>query len=799
MLKGLEAVRKRPGMYIGDTDDGSGLHHMVFEVVDNSIDEAMAGFCDRVVVTLHGDGEVTVEDNGRGIPVGEMEDGRSAATVVMTELHAGGKFDHSTYKVSGGLHGVGVSVVNALAEWLQLEIRRDGGVYVQEFGQGLAQGDIKRVGRSNRTGTKITFRPDPEVFTNIEFNRDVLRQRLRELAFLNKGLAIELADERDGWRAEFSYEGGISSFVKHLSRARKALHPEVITVKGEREGVVVEAALQWTDAYQETLFAFTNNIRNRDGGTHVSGFRTAMTRVVNQIVAEQGQAKKEKVQLSGDDIREGLVAVISVKVPDPKFSSQTKDKLVSSEVAPIVAGVVGDRLLQHLEENPADTKQIIGKAVEAARARAAARKARELVRRKGALDSASLPGKLADCQITDPEQCELYIVEGDSAGGSAKQGRDRAFQAILPLRGKILNVEKARFDKMLSSQEIVTLITALGTGIGDDSFEADKCRYHRIVIMTDADVDGLHIRTLILTFFFRHMQEIVERGWLYIAQPPLYKVKKSRKEQYLKDEEALESFLLGEGTAGVRLVASDPDSALRSDEELRRWLGKVRRYGNLLDRADHHCDARVLDETIRTLPDADRWALVRSDTAAQATAERLSEILENHRPDVQPMTVEVEHDDEHDCGRVVIRSHQGGRPRLTVLDGETMATPEVRRLSRLHADLLAAGPPPYRLLAGEGEEEELICSSADPADLLEAVRARGRKGLVVQRYKGLGEMNPEQLWETTMDPENRVLLRVENPDPESADGTFTVLMGDQVEPRRQFIEEHALSVRNLDI
>ncbi len=793
VLKGLEAVRKRPGMYIGDTDDGSGLHHLVFEVVDNSVDEALAGHCSRVRVILHGDSTVSVDDDGRGIPVGAMEDGRSAATVVMTELHAGGKFDHNTYKVSGGLHGVGVSVVNGLSEWLRLEVWRDGVLNVQEFAQGLPTTEMKEVGETDRTGTRVTFRPDKEIFSNTEFKYDILALRLRELAFLNSGLKIVLVDEVHDRTQEFSYEGGIKSFVEHLARNKHPLHEEVIHVIGESDGLIVEAALQWTDAYQETVYAFTNNIRNRDGGTHVSGFRAALTRLVNKFADEMLSTKKEKVSLSGDDIREGLVGVISVKVPDPKFSSQTKDKLVSSEVTPVVSGVVSDKLIQYLEENPHDCKAIIGKAVEAARARMAARKARELVRRKGALDGLSLPGKLADCQARDPAESEIYLVEGDSAGGSAKQGRDRYFQAILPLRGKILNVEKARFDKMLSSKEIITLITALGTGIGPDSFDVEKCRYHRVIIMTDADVDGLHIRTLILTFFYRHMQEIVDRGWLYIAQPPLYKVKRGKKEQYLKDENAMDAFLLSEGTADAKI--SFEGGIELNGEVLRGWLGDVERYTRGLSLIDHHFDARVVDSALRMLPDTDAEAVIKDEKTAKDFAGRLEAYLLEFEPEVQPLEITVGRDREHGCGRIEVKSHQGGRSRTTIFDGETIRLPEFHRLLKAYGKLLIPGSGPYAYTYGG----EVLASSERPQIMLTAVRERGGKGVVVQRYKGLGEMNPEQLWETTMDPKNRVLLRVEAKDAFAADEMFTILMGDEVKPRREFIEEHALSARNLDI
>ena len=797
VLKGLEAVRKRPGMYIGDTDDGSGLHHMVFEVVDNAVDESLAGHCDAIKVILYANGDCSVEDNGRGIPVDKMEDGRSAATVVMTELHAGGKFDHSSYKVSGGLHGIGVSVVNGLSEWVRLEVRRDGGVHAQEFAQGIATGEIENVGTSDDTGTMVRFRPDAEIFSDTDFRYEVLAQRLRELAFLNSGLKIELIDERPSPQLHeiFMYEGGIRSFVQHLVRLKRPLHEEVIHVRGQKDDIVVDLALQWTDAYQETVMAFTNNIRNKDGGAHVSGLRIALTRVINNAVESSQISKKEKTQLSGDDVREGLVAVLSIKVPDPKFSSQTKDKLVSSEVTPVVSGVVGEELNRFLEENPKECKMILEKALEAAHARDAARKARELVRRKGALDSASLPGKLADCQVSDPDQAELFLVEGDSAGGSAKQGRDRRAQAILPLRGKILNVEKARFDKMLSSNEIVTLITALGTGIGPDSFDADKCRYHRIIIMTDADVDGLHIRTLILTFFYRQMKDLVEHGWVYIAQPPLFKVKKGKKERYLKDEMAFEDFLLSDGIVDVTLKAAGGGGTELVGESLKAWVRLVLKYRQALDRVERRKDARIIDVAVRHLGGENPADMVKDRKTADETAEWIGKYIEENCPEALPMSVEVEQS-EGGAPSVVVTTHLNGRPLRTVLEDASLNSVDFLRVWRCHKRQIKAAAGSYELL---GKDESVLSASDDGRDIVNAIFAKGRKGVVVQRYKGLGEMNPEQLWETTMDPDNRVLMQVKVEDLVAADNIFTVLMGEQVEPRRAFIEEHALSVGNLDI
>ncbi len=790
VLKGLEAVRKRPGMYIGDTDDGSGLHHMVYEVVDNAIDEALAGHCDRIEVILNPDGSVTVRDNGRGIPVDiHPTEGVSAAEVIMTQLHAGGKFDSNSYKVSGGLHGVGVSVVNALSEWLRLRIWRNGKEHFMEFRAGEPVAPLKVVGEAGeKTGTEITFLPSAEIFSNTEFDFHTLEHRLRELAFLNSGVFIVLQDNRgaEPVTVQMRYDGGLVEFVKHLDKARTPLIEEPIFIHGERDGIVVECALWWNDGYHEHVLCFTNNIPQRDGGTHLAGFRAALTRVVNGYAQGSGLLKKEKVSLSGEDAREGLTAVLSVKVPDPKFSSQTKDKLVSSEVRPVVENLVGEKLSQWFEEHPAEAKTIVSKVVEAAVAREAARKARELTRRKSALDVASLPGKLADCQERDASKAELFIVEGDSAGGSAKQARNRQNQAVLPLRGKILNVERARFDKMLSSNEIGTLITALGTGIGREEFDIDKLRYHKIIIMTDADVDGAHIRTLLLTFFYRQMPEIIERGYLYIAQPPLYKVMRGRTELYLKDDEALEDFLVEAGSedAALRLASGE----VRTGADLRAVLDEARavkrsieampgRYPRFL--LGQAAIAGVFGEEVLN----DR---ARLEAAAAELARRLDAISEEYERGWQ---AEV-----RENGDIVLWREVRGVREEHVLEARLLASLEARRLAR-HADFLKeVFGQPATLIRGE---EEIVVHG--PVQLLEEVFAHGRKGLSIQRYKGLGEMNPEQLWETTLDPEARSLLRVKISELDEADALFAQLMGDTVEHRRDFIRENALNVANLDV
>ena len=792
VLKGLEAVRMRPGMYIGDTDDGSGLHHMVYEVVDNSVDEALAGFCNRIGVQVHFDDSVSVEDNGRGIPVGEHPtEKRPTAEIVMTVLHAGGKFNHSNYKVSGGLHGVGVSVVNALSEWLKLEIKRDGKVYYQEYRRGDPVTVLEEIGVSEKTGTKITFKPDPAIFKGTtEFSFEVLSQRLRELCYLNRGLTITLEDERSGKAHEFQFAGGLAQFVADLNTTRVVTHEKPIVLEGEQDGTIVEIALQWNDSYTDSIFCFTNNIKNKDGGTHLTGFRAALTRTVNAYAQAAGLLKDLKNGLGGDDISEGMTAVVSVKHPDPKFSNQPKDKLVSSEVKGIVERIVNERLGRFLEEHPREAKQVIEKAVLAARARDAARKARELVQRKGALDISSLPGKLADCQERDPALSELYIVEGDSAGGSAKQGRNRKDQAILPLRGKILNVEKARIDKMLSSQEIVVLITALGCGVEKEK-EIDKIRYHRVIIMTDADVDGSHIRTLLLTFFYRHFPEIVERGYLFIAQPPLYRVKKGKRELYLKNEQAMEEFLLESATESLLLRPSTGGGAI-TGEKLRHLARQAGRYKRLLRVLDRKFDARLIDAIVKAarLAKAD----LRDPKILAKALTRLEEYFDAYAPELKDVVLKLAPDSEHGGYKIEAPVRPAGIRRTTVIDFQFLDSPEFGDLTALYQELAVLGPPPYRLEAGpEAVDFHRL------EDLAERVHEVGKKGLQIQRYKGLGEMNPEQLWETTMDPARRTLLQVRVEDAYEADRLFSTLMGDLVEPRREFIAQNALNVRNLDV
>ncbi|MEP6654728.1 MAG: DNA topoisomerase (ATP-hydrolyzing) subunit B [Myxococcales bacterium] len=791
VLKGLEAVRKRPGMYIGDTDDGSGLHHMVYEVVDNAVDEALAGFCNRVDVTIHFDGSVGVEDNGRGIPVGEHPvEKRSTAEIVMTVLHAGGKFNHSNYKVSGGLHGVGVSVVNALSELLKLEIKRDGKTWYQEYRRGDPVAPMRAIGVSEKTGTKVTFKPDPEIFKGTEFSFEILSQRLRELAYLNHGLIIALRDDRTEKSHEFHFDGGIMEFVADLNTTKVSIHDKPIGVVGDVEGTHVDIAMQWNDSYQESIYCFTNNIKNKDGGTHLTGFRTALTRTVNAYAQQAGLLKDLKNGLGGDDISEGLTAIVSVKHPDPKFSNQPKDKLVSSEVKGIVERIVNEKLARFLEEHPREAKQIIEKAVLSARARDAARKAREMVQRKGALDSSSLPGKLADCQERDPAKSELYIVEGDSAGGSAKQGRNRKDQAILPLRGKILNVEKARLEKMLSSQEIVTLITALGCGVEKEK-EIEKIRYHRIIIMTDADVDGSHIRTLLLTFFYRHFPEILDRGYLYIAQPPLYRVKKGKKELYLKNELALEEFLLE--TAAENLTLRNPTGdAPIAGEQLRNFTRLASKYKRLLALIDRKCDARLVDAIVKSanLSKDD----LRDQTVVAKALVRLQEYFDKFAPELSDALLKIAPDTEHGGFKIVAPAKVGGVRKSTTIDFDFMDSPEFTDLTTLYGQLAVLGTPPYFLDTGG---EPLVLQRLE--ELADRVNELGKKGLAIQRYKGLGEMNPEQLWETTMDPTRRTLLQVRVEDAYEADRLFSTLMGDLVEPRRAFIETNALNVRNLDV
>ncbi len=795
LLKGLEAVRKRPGMYIGDTDDISGLHHMVYELVDNSIDEAQVGFADHVSVTIHADNSVTVEDNGRGIPVGmHKEHKRETLEIIMTDLHSGGKFDNNSYKVSGGLHGVGVSVVNALSKRLEVEVRREGKVWQQAYEQGRPVAPIGAVGTAKKTGTKITFWPDPEIFSIKEFHFDGLSQRLRELSFLNPGVAISIRDERTDKKHDFAYEGGIKSFVEHLNKAKNPINDKVIffqDVKGgtgdprrDTDKERVEVALQWNDGYSETLFTFTNTINNRDGGTHLEGFKTALTRALQKYAdaANLTKALKE-TGLSGDDCREGLTAVVSVKMKDPKFSSQTKDKLVSSEVKTWVQQVVYEKLGSYLEENPRVAKRIVEKIVESARAREAARKARELVRRKGALDSGSLPGKLADCQEKDPAFSELFIVEGDSAGGSAKQGRDRRFQAILPLRGKILNVEKARLDKMLASAEIRTLITALGTGIAED-FDVTKARYHRIIVMTDADVDGSHIRTLLLTFFYRHMVAVIEKGFLYIAQPPLFKVAEGKKETYLKDEKEMSRFLLAR-IGDDRALSSEMSGASASGAKLATLLEKMEEYrGHIAKLA-----ARGVPEgLVRALLDG--GMLAARDFDDKKKVEDLARACRAFETD----KLEVVADEEHSGWALEMVRRVNGVPRAARIDAEFVGSYEMKRIRDTAKSIGAFLDGPFVVTKNGATERHATL----PA-VVDAIYEAAKKGLLINRYKGLGEMNPGQLWDTTMNPETRRLLQVAIEDVVEANEVFSILMGDAVEPRREFIEKNALNVRNLDI
>jgi DNA gyrase subunit B len=796
VLKGLDAVRKRPGMYIGDTDDGSGLHHMVYEVVDNAIDEALAGHADIVNVKLNPDGSVTVNDNGRGIPVGiHKGEGVSAAEVIMTQLHAGGKFDQNSYKVSGGLHGVGVSVVNALSDWLELRIWRDGQEHAMRFQDGVPVAPLATIGEVGkdetgklRTGTEITFHPSSATFTQTEFDFSTLEHRLRELAFLNSGVRIALTDGRgvEPKTVHMMYEGGLSEFVRHLDRTKTPLIAAPIYLKAERDGITVELATWWNDSYHENMLCFTNNIPQRDGGTHLAGFRAALTRVVNNYASESGIAKREKVALTGDDAREGLTCVLSVKVPDPKFSSQTKDKLVSSEVRPVVESLVNETLTTWFEEHPADAKTVVSKVVEAAAAREAARKARELTRRKGALDISSLPGKLADCQERDPAKSEIFIVEGDSAGGSAKQARDRSNQAVLPLRGKILNVERARFDKMLSSNEIGTLITALGTGIGRDDFNADKLRYHKIIIMTDADVDGAHIRTLLLTFFYRQMPELIERGHLYIAQPPLYKVRRGSSETYLKNERALEDYLVATGLEDMVLTLHD--GTQRSGADLREIVEKARTIRAVLRALPPKYPHFVIEQAA-IAGALNPKALEEPDHAVEAAAyiARRLDLLSDETERGWTGVVTA------DGGLSFQREVRGVHETVTI-DAPLIDSTDARRLdaNAEHLQEIYAFAATLR----RKDDEHAIRS---PSQLLDAVFAAGSKGIAMQRYKGLGEMNPEQLWETTLDREVRSLLQVKVRELDEADDLFVKLMGDIVEPRRDFIRENALSVANLDI
>ncbi|MGB8365612.1 MAG: DNA topoisomerase (ATP-hydrolyzing) subunit B [Rhizomicrobium sp.] len=789
VLKGLDAVRKRPGMYIGDTDDGSGLHHMVYEVVDNAIDETLAGHADRIDVILNPDGSCTVRDNGRGVPTDiHPTEGVSAAEVIMTQLHAGGKFEQNAYKVSGGLHGVGVSVVNALSEWLDLRVWRDGKEHYIRFAYGDPVAPLVVVGDAGgKRGTEVTFLPSPKTFTKTEFDYATLEHRLRELAFLNSGVTIVFADLRGVEKKETTlhYDGGLEAFVRYLDRAKNPLIPAPVMVRAERDGMTVEAALTWNDSYHESMLCFTNNIPQRDGGTHLAGFRAGLTRVVTKYAEDSGIAKKEKIGLTGDDCREGLTCVLSVKIPDPKFSSQTKDKLVSSEVRPIVEGVVIDQVGRWFEEHPSDGRSVVGKVVEAAAAREAARKARELTRRKGALDGMSLPGKLADCQERDPSKCEIFIVEGDSAGGSAKQARNRANQAVLPLRGKILNVERARFDKMLSSAEIATLITALGTGIGREEFNADKLRYHRIIIMTDADVDGAHIRTLLLTFFYRQMPELIERGHLYIAQPPLYKAARGKSERYLKNEHELQDHLVAEGSAGAIFTLHTGEHVAGADFDA--LIGKARAAVAALDGFPRHYPRFVLEQAAiagalnpELLQDA-----AKATDAANYIARRLDQLSDE--------TERGWHGEPTPDGGLKFWREVRGVREAVAIDGQLIASADARKLDRMANDLQAVYLKVGRI-ARKDETREI----RSPSQLLDVIFEWGRKGVALQRYKGLGEMNPQQLWETTLDENARTLLLVKVQHADEADDLFAKLMGELVEPRREFIQDNALNAA-LDV
>ena len=779
VLKGLDAVRKRPAMYIGSTSV-EGLHHLVYEVIDNSVDEALAGFCEKIDVTVHLEGSVTVVDNGRGIPTGKHPGDpkkRSAAEIALTELHAGGKFESKAYKISGGLHGVGVSVVNALSEWLDLEIKQNGEVWTQRFERGVPKGQLTLVGKTKSRGTKITFKPDAEIFETTEFNYDTLVNRFRELAFLNKGLTINITDERISKEQTFFYEGGIVSFVEHLNKNKNSLHPKPIYISSEKDRISVEVAMQYNDSYTENIYAFANNINTKEGGTHLAGFKAALTRTVNSYASSSGLVKNVKESISGDDTREGLTAVISVKLPDPQYEGQTKTKLGNSEVKGMVESMVNDALGNYFEQNPSVVKKIIEKAIQAARAREAARKARELTRRKGALEDTGLPGKLADCAEKDPELSEIFIVEGESAGGSAKQGRDRHNQAILPLKGKILNVEKARFDKMLASEEIKILITALGTGIGTEDFDIEKARYHKIVIMTDADVDGSHIRTLLLTFFFRQMPQVIEQGYLYIAQPPLFRVKKGKKEKYIQNEGELENMLFELAADEIEIH----NGKLLAGKEIIPYIRNLSRFEKLLEWfARRKKDTAVIKALLH-------YDLNKDVLKNKGDVQSLIRRLKGEFPDISE---DIKEDEEHQSYRIELK-REGLR--LTI-DDAFMTSPDFRELSSLFTELRGLGHPPYKL-KHNSETNEFKSSR----ELFDFILSLAKKGISIQRYKGLGEMNPQQLWETTMQPDKRTLLKVTIEDLVKAEEIFSTLMGDQVEPRKEFIEQHALEVRNLDI
>ena len=790
VLEGLEAVRKRPGMYIGDTAE-RGLHHLVYEVVDNSIDEALAGHCDKIDVTIHIDNSVTVVDNGRGIPVDiHSTEQVSAAEVVLTKLHAGGKFDKASYKVSGGLHGVGVSVVNALSESLEVEIKRDGKVYQQNYKRGEPQAKLEEIGKSKERGTRVTFKPDANIFETVEFSFDILSQRLRELAFLNRGVTITIEDERSQKKHEFFYKGGLMSFVEHLNRAKAPVHPKVVHFEGEKDNVEVEIAMQWNDGYTENIFSFANNINTIEGGTHLIGFKSALTRTINSYAIDSGQLKKDEENLQGEDVREGLTAVVSVKVPEPQFEGQTKTKLGNSEVKGIVEALVNEKLASYLAEHPSDAKKIVMKGVEAARVREATRKAKDLARRKGVLDS-SLPGKLADCQERDPALSELYLVEGESAGGSAKQGRDRRNQAILPLKGKILNVEKARFDKMLSSQEIRVMITALGTGVKED-YDPAKLRYHSIVIMTDADVDGSHIRTLLLTFFYRQMPDLVEKGHLFIAQPPLYKVKRGKQERYIKDETGLEDYLIEMGTEDIRIRTGNHGNGL-AGQPLQAFIKKALRWEKIMATVVRKRRSRPLLEALVMAEDFNEETL-KDEKALKKLQSQLAAYIDLAAASEAPLSCGLEEDSEHGRFKLICATRSNGTGLKTVIDYEFLTSPEYKELKRLFGELMNPGYPPY--VVENGQEKAKLRSLKELSDF---ILETGKKGQDISRYKGLGEMNPEQLWETTMNPETRIFLQVRIEDAVEANDIFSTLMGDEVEPRRKFIEDNALTVKNLDI